>query len=246
MTDQPRSRDPRLVGALFALALDAALLTFAVLLLVASVSAATGLVLTGTAGLVVAPFLGWRYGRRAASLAGDGWSVDRFGCFRRSSRMMRQASGRSRHLGGYGGDRGVAAHLLDSPGRVGRRMGTGRTIAPSTLEVLGWSDTACPGARRSGGPAGDLSGLRSPLGARLPDRLRRVVPPGRGRDLPRFRRNGALHRPLDAVGSSGSSRRSEQASQDGRRSSPGLPASPRDPALGDPTAQPRERPDRPT
>jgi hypothetical protein len=76
MTDQPRSRDPRLVGALFALALDAALLTFAVLLLVASVSAATGLVITGTAGLVVAPFLGWRYGRRAASLAGDGWSVD--------------------------------------------------------------------------------------------------------------------------------------------------------------------------
>jgi hypothetical protein len=76
MTAQSQSRDPRLVGALLALALDAALLTFAVLLVVASASAATGIVLTGTAGLVVAPLLGWRYGRRAASLAGDGWSVD--------------------------------------------------------------------------------------------------------------------------------------------------------------------------
>jgi hypothetical protein len=76
MTNQSQSRDPRLVGALLALALDAALLAFAALLVVASVSAATGIVLTGTAGLVVAPLLGWRYGRRAVSRTGDDWSGD--------------------------------------------------------------------------------------------------------------------------------------------------------------------------
>jgi hypothetical protein len=76
MTDQSRPRDPRLVGALLALALDAALLTFAVLLVVASVPAAMAIVLTGTAGLVVAPLLGWRYGRRAVSRTGDDWSGD--------------------------------------------------------------------------------------------------------------------------------------------------------------------------
>ena len=69
------SWDPRLVGTLFALALDAALLTFAVVLVVASVSAATGIVITATAGLVLVPLLGWRYGRRVASRAEDRWAA---------------------------------------------------------------------------------------------------------------------------------------------------------------------------
>lgn len=56
------SGNPRFVGVLLALAL---------LLVVASaVSAAMAFVLTGTAGLVVAPLLGSRYGRRAVSRAG--------------------------------------------------------------------------------------------------------------------------------------------------------------------------------
>ena len=76
MTPQePRSTDPRLVGALLALALDAALLIGAGLLVLASMSAAMALVLTGTAGLVVAPLLGWQYGERAVS-EGRGWRAD--------------------------------------------------------------------------------------------------------------------------------------------------------------------------
>ncbi len=73
MTNDSGLRDPRLVGALVALSLDATVAAVAALLVLASVSAATGLALVGAAGLVVAPLLGWRYGRRAVSGAGDGW-----------------------------------------------------------------------------------------------------------------------------------------------------------------------------
>ena len=69
-------RDPRPLGAVVAFALDATMLAIAALLVSASWSGATGLVLSGAVGLVVAPAFGWRYARpamdgRAAAWVGD-------------------------------------------------------------------------------------------------------------------------------------------------------------------------------
>lgn len=76
MTHHSQSTDPRLVGALLALALDIAMLVLAALLVLVSLSPAFGFVLAGTVGLVVAPLLGWRYGQAAVSRGAAGWAGD--------------------------------------------------------------------------------------------------------------------------------------------------------------------------
>ena len=76
MTSQPHSKDPRLVGAALALVLDIALLVVSALLVLASLSPAFGFVLVGAVGLVVAPLLGWRYGRAAVSHGPAGWAAE--------------------------------------------------------------------------------------------------------------------------------------------------------------------------
>ncbi len=62
-----RFDDARTLGAALALLLDVVLLSAAAILVLASVSAATGLVLTGALGLAIAPLLGWRYGPSSVS-----------------------------------------------------------------------------------------------------------------------------------------------------------------------------------
>lgn len=74
MKTHSESRDPRAVGAV--LALDIGMLALAVLLVLVSLSPAFGLVLAGTLGLMVAPFLGWRYGRAAVGRGAAGWASD--------------------------------------------------------------------------------------------------------------------------------------------------------------------------
>lgn len=76
MASPSQSKDPRLVGAVLALALDITMLVLAALLVLVSVSPAFGFVLAGTGGLVVAPLLGWRYGSAAVSRAAAGWPSD--------------------------------------------------------------------------------------------------------------------------------------------------------------------------
>ncbi len=69
--------DLRVVGAALGLVLDAALLAFASALVIASVSSAWGLILAGTIGLPVGPFLGWRYGP-AAAIERANWATEAF------------------------------------------------------------------------------------------------------------------------------------------------------------------------
>lgn len=68
--------DPRLLGALLALTLDIALLATSVVLVAASVSEASALLLASAVGLAVFPALGWRYGRRAVRRPGEPWAGD--------------------------------------------------------------------------------------------------------------------------------------------------------------------------
>ena len=76
MTGQAGFRDPRVAGAAFALALDMTLLVGGALLVWISLSPAFGLVLAGTAGLLVAPVVGWRYGCAATSRRAVEWAPD--------------------------------------------------------------------------------------------------------------------------------------------------------------------------
>ena len=76
MSRGPRATDVRVIGALVAMGLPAALLVIAALLLYAGVSAAWALVLVGAVALVAGPILGWRYAARAASGRQDNWSAE--------------------------------------------------------------------------------------------------------------------------------------------------------------------------
>jgi hypothetical protein len=66
--DTSPTTDSRVVGAVLALGLDAALLLGASALVLASVTPALGLVFAAAGGLVVAPLLGWHYAPRAGHL----------------------------------------------------------------------------------------------------------------------------------------------------------------------------------
>jgi hypothetical protein len=68
--------DPRLKGAALALGLDITLFLAAGLLALASFSPALAFVLAAAAGVVVAPILGWRYGRAASTPGGKAWAKD--------------------------------------------------------------------------------------------------------------------------------------------------------------------------
>jgi hypothetical protein len=76
MTTGLQARESRLVGAAVALALDIALLAAAAVLVRASFSPAFAFVVAAGVGLVVAPLVGWRYGRAAMSRQGDSWARD--------------------------------------------------------------------------------------------------------------------------------------------------------------------------
>lgn len=67
--------DPRLRGAAFALALDLALVFVSAVLVLQSITAATGVVLASVGGIGIAPALGWRYGASAAK-GSPGWQYD--------------------------------------------------------------------------------------------------------------------------------------------------------------------------
>lgn len=76
MRSGSRPTDPRLKGAALALGLDLTLFLAAGLLALASFSPASGFVLAGAVGLVVAPLLGWRYARAASTREGRAWATD--------------------------------------------------------------------------------------------------------------------------------------------------------------------------
>ena len=76
MSTRFATTDPRPLGAVIALALDAAMLAVAALLVSASWSGATALVLAGVVGLVIAPEFGWHYARLAANARARAWVWD--------------------------------------------------------------------------------------------------------------------------------------------------------------------------
>jgi hypothetical protein len=67
--------DPRLAGALIALALAAALLALGALVVVAGVSQGLILVVAGVVASIVGPVTGWRFGRQAADPSAQGWGA---------------------------------------------------------------------------------------------------------------------------------------------------------------------------
>ena len=71
-----RFHDARVLGAALALSLDLVLLSVAAILVHASVTEATGLVLAGAVGLAIAPLLGWRYGASSVSRPATAWQPD--------------------------------------------------------------------------------------------------------------------------------------------------------------------------
>lgn len=76
MARRIRFGDARILGAALALLLDLALLSVAAILVRGSVTEATGLVLAGAAGLVIAPVLGWGAGASSVSLPVTAWQTD--------------------------------------------------------------------------------------------------------------------------------------------------------------------------